>query len=120
MLSRFQNNDFFFLVVVVVASAIFGWWLPCGGTDGLALLCTPLAFLTVLCGLLRESGHLFDLFFTFYNYFSIVLVYCWETYPFFICRIVHFFFLLDQKWEGSSLVTLSRIQLKKKIKKNLA
>jgi hypothetical protein len=41
-------------------------------------------------------------------------VYCWGAHPIFVYRISHFFFLLDQKWERSFLVTISLFNLKKK------
>jgi hypothetical protein len=38
----------------------------------------------------------------------------WGAHPFFINRIAHFFFLSDQRWKGSSLVTIFLIQLENK------
>jgi hypothetical protein len=57
------------------ASTIFGWLLLflSTGTDGLALLCTPLAFLTALCSSLRGLGHLFNQFPDICIYFNTVL-----------------------------------------------
>jgi hypothetical protein len=43
-------------------------------SDRFALIRAHFASLTTSCGLLKESNHLFDQFFTFCNYFYIVIV----------------------------------------------
>jgi hypothetical protein len=44
-------------------------------------------------------------------------VYSWGAHPFFVFRISHFFFILDQKWERSLPITLSPYSIRKKEKK---
>jgi hypothetical protein len=75
--------------------------VPSGGSHRFSLICTIFAFTTALCGPLRGLGYSFDPFSTLYNYFYIVLVCFWsivrEPTPFFVFRITHSIFLLDQE-----------------------
>jgi hypothetical protein len=57
------------------ALVVFKWLLfSSEDINEFALLCVLLTFLTPSYSPLRGPGHLFDTFFTFCNYFSIVLV----------------------------------------------
>ena len=99
--------------------ASFSFWLmllvPSGGSHKFSLICAIFTSTIALCSPLRGPSHSFDPFSTLYNYFYTVLVCFWsiigEPTPFFIFRITHYIFLLDQEWELSFIVTLLLIQL---------
>jgi len=100
-------------------SASFGCLLlfPSDGSYKFALICASFAFVTALCGPLRGPDHLFNPFPTLYMYFCIVLFhvgYVFGELTYFLVLGSSTLFLSDQKCEGSSIVTIFLIQLRKK------
>lgn len=96
---------------VVFTASASSWWLslfPSGGKNKLTLICVILASASALCRSLREPSHLFDQFPIICIYFNTVLIWLgpiinWEVHHFFVYRIIHFFFLSNQKCDDRIL-----------------
>jgi hypothetical protein len=107
------------------ASASFGWLLliPSWGLDRIVLICAHFAFVIALCGPLKWSSHLFDLFLMCCNHLYIILVYVGSIVEkpilFFVLRIIHFFFLSNKENEWSFSVLFSYSIIKKKKTKKI-